>query len=70
MAVGVTFPEVVEATVAETAPAAHVQGNENVWKPARLSNGVSIQVPPFIAPGERVRVDVASGRYVERAKRR
>lgn len=69
-AVGVTFPEVVEATVAETTPAAHVQGNENVWKPARLANGVSIQVPPFIAPGERVRVDVASGRYVERAKRR
>ena len=43
-------------------------GNDNVWKEARLENGVKIMVPPFIAPGELVRVEVASGKYLERAK--
>jgi hypothetical protein len=30
--------------------------------------GVAVMVPPFIDVGEWVRVDVESGRYVERAK--
>lgn len=68
--VGVSFPEIVEATVVDTTPPVHAQGFDNVWKEATLENGVAIQVPPFIAPGERVRVDVAAARYVERAKRR
>jgi elongation factor P len=67
-AVGVVLPDVVDATVAETAPPFHAQGTDNVWKSARLDNGVSVMVPPFIAPGERIRVDVQAGRYVERAK--
>jgi elongation factor P len=37
-------------------------------KPARLSNGVTIQVPEFISEGERVRVDPREGKYLERAK--
>ena len=41
---------------------------DNVWKEARLENGVAVMVPPFIDVGEWVRVDVESGRYVERAK--
>jgi elongation factor P len=67
-AVGVELPDVVEAVVAETAPAVHAHGSDNVWKEARLDNGLLIMVPPFIAVGERVRVDVQAGRYVERAK--
>jgi hypothetical protein len=41
-----------------------------VWKEARLENGLVILVPPFIAPGEWVRVEVATSTYVERAKRK
>jgi elongation factor P len=37
-------------------------------KPARLSNGVTIQVPEFISEGERVRVNPRDGVYLERAK--
>jgi elongation factor P len=66
--VGIVFPEIVEAKVAETAPAAHTQGGSNVWKEARLENGLLLQVPPFIAPGEVIRVDVERGAYVERAR--
>jgi len=64
----VAFPDIVEIKVAETAPPVHTQGNDNVWKEARLENGVKIMVPPFIASGELVRVEVASGKYLERAK--
>jgi len=66
--IGVTFPEIVEVRVAETAPPIHTQGTDNVWKQARLENGVVLHVPPFIAEGEGIRVDVEKGTYVERAK--
>jgi len=68
--VGIVFPDVVEVQVVDTAPPARGIGTENVWKEARLENGITILVPPFIAPGEWIRVDVEAGTYVERAKRK
>lgn len=68
--VGVVFPDVVEVRVLETAPPTRSVGNENVWKEARLENGLSVLVPPFIAPGEWIRVEVATGTYVERARKK
>jgi elongation factor P len=56
--------------VAETAAPHHTPGTDNVWKQAKLDNGVTVMVPPFIAVGETIRVDVETGRYVERAKAR
>ena len=67
---GVVFPDIVEIEVAETAEPIHSQGSDNVWKEARLENGVEILVPPFIAPGEVIRVQVETGTYIERAKGR
>lgn len=66
-AIGVLFPEVAEARVATTAPAMH-GSQDNAWKEAKLENGLTIHVPLFIAPGEMVRVDVRTGRYVERVR--
>lgn len=66
----IDFPGIAEAQVAQTAPPYHSPGTDNVWKAARLENGVSVMVPPFIDVGESIRVDVESGRYVERAKAR
>lgn len=63
----VAFPEVVEVRVAETAPPAHAQ-QETAWKEARLENGLSVQVPMFVAPGDVVRVEVRTGRYIERVR--
>ncbi len=68
--VGIVLPGIVDATVADTAPATHQQGATNVWKPATLDNGVTIMVPPFIGTGEIIRVDVERGAYVERAKKK
>ena len=64
--ISVVFPEVTEARVSETAPPSHSQ-QDSAWKEAMLENGLSIRVPLFIAPGEVVRVEVKTGRYVERA---
>ena len=54
--------------MADTAAPYHTPGTDNVWKEAKLDNGVKVMVPPFIHVGEAIRVDVESGRYVERAK--
>ena len=65
-AISAVLPEVAEARVARTAPPSHSQG-ESTWKEAVLENGLTVRVPLFIASGEAVRVDVKTGRYVERA---
>lgn len=59
-------PDIVEARVVRTAPPAHSQ-QDSARKEATLENGVSIRVPLFIAPEEWVRVDLRTGRYLERA---
>jgi hypothetical protein len=66
-ATSVVFPDVAEACVATTAPPSHSQ-QDSAWKEATLDNGLSIHVPLFIASGEIVRVNVKTGRYVERAR--
>jgi elongation factor P len=63
--ISAALPDIVEARVVETAPPAHSQ-QDSAWKEATLENGVSIRVPLFIAPGESVRVDLRTGRYLER----
>jgi elongation factor P len=37
-------------------------------KPAKLENGVTVNVPEFIATGERVRVNPTTLEYLDRAK--
>lgn len=64
--IGAILPDVVEACVVQTAPATHAQ-QDSAWKDAILDNGVPIRVPLFIAPQDRVRVDLRTGRYLERA---
>jgi elongation factor P len=68
--IGIVLPDVVDVKVANTTPPARSHGGTNVWKEARLENGVTIMVPPFIAPGEMIRVDVERGTYVERAHKK
>jgi elongation factor P len=65
---GIVFPDTAEGRVAKTAAPYHTPGTDNVWKQAELENGVRVVVPPFIDVGEVIRVDIETGRYVERAK--
>jgi len=65
--INVVFPATVELRVADTAPAIHSQ-QDNTWKEATLENGVVVMVPLFIDRNELVRVEVQTGRYVERVR--
>jgi elongation factor P len=66
--IGVELPPAVELTVIETAPELKGATASNSPKPAKLETGVTVQVPPFIKEGDRIRVDPAKGAYLERAK--
>jgi elongation factor P len=66
--VGIELPQSVEMTVMETEPAIKGASVSNVGKPAKMETGLIVQVPAFIAEGERIRIDTASGAYVERVK--
>jgi elongation factor P len=68
--IGLVIPDLVDIKVANTTPPARSHGGTNVWKEAMLENGVTIMVPPFIAPGEMIRVDVERGTYVERTHKK
>ncbi len=68
--VGIVMPDIVEVRVSTTAPPVRTHGDTNVWKEATLENGAKVMVPPFIASGETIRVDVEQGKYVERAHKR
>ena len=65
--ISVVFPDVAEARIASTAEPSHAPA-DGAWKEAILENGLAVRVPLFIGPGESVRVDVRTGRYVERAR--
>jgi elongation factor P len=66
--IAVELPSVVELQVVETSPVMRSATKTASTKPAKLSNGVTVQVPEFITEGERVRVDPRAGVYLERAK--
>ena len=67
-AIGIDLPPSLELTVTQTEPTMKGATVSNVNKPATLENGVTIQVPPFVNEGDRIRVDPIEGRYIERAK--
>ncbi len=56
--------EVTEAEIAMKG--ATVQAS---YKPAKLDNGMEIMVPPFIEPGNIIKVDTRDGSYIERVKK-
>lgn len=66
--IGIDMPPSIELTVTQTEPSLKGATVSNVNKPATLENGVTIQVPPFVNEGDRIRVDPSEGRYIERAK--
>ncbi len=67
-AVAIQLPQKVVLEVVETEPVTKGQTASSSYKPAKLSNGVRTNVPPFIGAGTRIVVMTEDGSYVERAK--
>ncbi|BBE34876.1 elongation factor P [Sphingosinicella microcystinivorans] len=63
----VQLPDQVEATIVEADAVVKGQTASSSYKPAVLDNGVRIMVPPHIASGTRIVVDVYEQTYVRRA---
>jgi elongation factor P len=64
----VQLPSAVDLEVSQTDPGLRgdsVSGGGT--KPATLETGAVIQVPLFVEPGQRIRVDTRSGEYMARA---
>jgi elongation factor P len=66
--VSMDLPETVTLEIMEADPVVKGQTASSSYKPALLSNGVKVMVPPFITAGEKIVVKTADGTYYERAK--
>ena len=65
--VGVDLPAAVELTVTVTEPGVQGDRVSGARKPATLETGLVLQVPLFVNPGERIKVDTRTGEYITRA---
>jgi elongation factor P len=65
----IDIPPKVTLRVVETAPGVKGNSATNVFKPAKLENGLEVKVPLFIKSGDLIRVDTRTGEYVERANK-
>ena len=66
--IGIQLPNAMVFEVAETNPVMKTATKSASFKPAKLDNGVMINVPEFIQTGEKVRVNPTTGEYIDRAK--
>jgi elongation factor P len=66
--IAVELPNFLELRVESAEPGVRGDTANNVTKPATLESGAVINVPLFINPGDRVRIDTRTGQYVERVK--
>lgn len=64
----VDMPASVVLEVTYTEPG--VKGNTatNATKPAKVETGASVNVPLFINEGDKIKIDTATGQYMERVK--
>lgn len=64
---GVTLPGTVELEIVECAPAMKAASASARTKPATLNTGLVVQVPEYLAQGERIRVNTQTGKFTSRA---
>ena len=65
--ISVELPASVELAIKHTDPGVKGDRVSGATKPATLETGVTIQVPLFVGPGDRVKVDTRTGEYLTRA---
>ncbi|MGD0320506.1 MAG: elongation factor P [Acidimicrobiales bacterium] len=65
--VGVDLPAAVELQVTDTEPGLQGDRVSGARKAATLETGLVLQVPLFVNPGERIKVDTRTGQYITRA---
>lgn len=66
--ISVTLPESVVLEILETDPVMKNANATGSYKPAKMDNGITVGVPPYMESGERIRVKTADRTFVERVK--
>ena len=66
--VSATLPQKVKVKIQETQQYIKGQTVKSSFKPALLTNGLTVSVPEFIESGEEIVVSTETMEYVERAK--
>ena len=66
--IGIDLPNSMTLEVVDTSAVMKTATKNASSKPAKLENGVTINVPEFIKVGEKVRVNPSTGEYQDRAK--
>lgn len=67
-ALWVELPPKMDFKVVETDPGIKGNSAANMYKSAKLDNGMSVRVPLFIEEGEQILIDTRDGTYAERMK--
>ena len=65
--VGIEMPVTVDLKVVDTVPGIKGATASNQIKPATTETGLVVNVPPFINPGDVIRVSTETGEYLSRA---
>ena len=64
----VELPQYVILEVTYTEPGLRGDTATNTLKPAKVETGAEVKVPLFIEAGQKIKIDTATGSYIERAK--
>jgi elongation factor P len=65
-AISVELPNSVVREITYTEPAVRGDTSGKVLKPAKLASGLEVQVPLFVATGDKIEVDTRTGEYRRR----
>ena len=66
-AIGIELPQSVEMVITETDPSIKGASAASRTKPARFTTGLTIQVPEYIANGEKVKINTGERKFMGRA---
>jgi elongation factor P len=65
--IGIELSAAVVLTVMESDPGLKGDTASGATKPAKMESGIVVQVPLFVNPGDKLKIDTRSGAYLERA---
>ena len=63
---GIELPATVVLEIIETVPGMKAASASARNKPATLNTGLVVQVPEYLTPGERIKINTLTGEYISR----
>ena len=67
--IGIELPKAAIYEVIETEPGFKGDTATNTYKPAKIDTGATVQVPLFINEGDKIKIDLRTGEYIERVNK-